>query len=233
MVRALQEGRTLRPPRWGLPDVAIALGGAFLISVAVVLVSLVVDLPLAWLLILGIGLPWIAMAGWPLLATHLRGNGPRIDLGLRLTWSDLGWGVLGGIAALVGSAVVGALVLLVDDGLSSAAGDAAEEIQAAGPPIALVVFAILGVIGAPIVEEIAFRGLAYNSLAKRGLHPAWVIALSALLFSVFHLEPIRIPILLVSGIVFAVLRWRTGALGAPIVAHVVVNSPLAAFPFLS
>ncbi|MEK9811282.1 MAG: CPBP family glutamic-type intramembrane protease, partial [Candidatus Nanopelagicales bacterium] len=71
--------------------------------------------------------------------------------------------------------------------------------------------------------------LGYNALAKRGL-PTWaVIGITTVAFSLFHLEPVRIPILLASGAILAVLRWQTRGVGAPIVAPMVNNVPGAAF----
>ena len=226
---ALAEGRTLRAPKWGIPDAIIPLLGFVLISVAVVVGGQLLGLPLTWLLLLGITLPWIALAGWPLLTTSFQGNGPRIDLGLRLTWSDLGWGVIGGIAALVAGGTVAVLLQAVFGEFTSAAGEVGQQLRDEGPLLAVVVFALCVAIGAPIAEEIAFRGMAYNALAKRGLSTAWVIAITTLAFSLFHLEPMRAPILLASGLVLGVLRWRTRSLGAPIVAHAVNNLPGAAF----
>ena len=226
---ALAEGRTLRAPKWGIPDAIIPLLGFVLISVAVVVGGQLLGLPLTWLLLLGIALPWIALAGWPLLTTSFQGNGPRIDLGLRLTWSDLGWGVIGGIAALVAGGTVAVLLQAVFGEFTSAAGEVGQQLRDEGPLLAVVVFALCVAIGAPIAEEIAFRGMAYNALAKRGLSTAWVIAITTLAFSLFHLEPMRAPILLASGLVLGVLRWRTRSLGAPIVAHAVNNLPGAAF----
>ena len=49
----------------------------------------------------------------PLLTTAFQGNGPRIDLGLRLTWSDVGWGVIGGVAALVAGGTIALLLQAV------------------------------------------------------------------------------------------------------------------------
>ncbi len=226
---ALAEGRTLRAPKWGIPDAIIPLLGFVLISVAVVVGGQFLGLPLTWLLLLGITLPWIALAGWPLLTTSFQGNGPRIDLGLRLTWSDLGWGVIGGVAALVAGGTVAVLIQAVFGEFTSAAGEVGQQLRDEGPLLAVVVFALCVAIGAPIAEEIAFRGMAYNALAKRGLSTAWVIAITTLAFSLFHLEPMRAPILLASGLVLGVLRWRTRSLGAPIVAHAVNNLPGAAF----
>ena len=48
--------------------------------------------------------------------------------------------------------------------------------------------------------------------------------LAALLFALIHLEPVRIPVLLTIGLVLAVLRARTGRVGASMVAHALNNS---------
>ena len=47
---------------------------------------------------------------------------------------------------------------------------------------------------APIVEELAFRGLAYGAVRKRGLGTGWAIVISAVLFSLMHVEPTRIVV---------------------------------------
>lgn len=229
---ALAEGRVLRAPRWGIPDAIIPLLGFVIISVVVAVAAESIGLPLPWLLLLGITLPWVALAGWPLLTTAFQGNGPRIDLGLRLTWSDVGWGIIGGVAALMAGGAIALALTAVFGDFTSAAADVGEELRDEGPYLAVVAFALCVAIGAPIAEEIAFRGMAYNALAKRGLNTAWVIALTTVAFSLFHLEPVRAPILLASGLVLGVLRWRTRSLGAPIVAHAVNNLPGAAFLLL-
>ncbi len=229
---AIADGRRLIPPRWGIPDAIIPLLGFVLISIAVAVVGGLLSLPLPWLLIAGITLPWLALAGWPLLTTAWQGNGPVVDLGLRLTWRDAGWGVIGGVAALVAGGAIALILQAVVGEFSSAAADVGEELRAEGPRFAVVIFALCVAIGAPIAEEIAFRGMAYNALAKRGLGTVWVIAITTVAFSLFHLEPVRAPILLASGLVLGILRWRTRSLGAPIVAHAVNNLPGAAFLLL-
>ena len=229
---ALARGAHLQAPRWGIPDAIIPLLGFVLISIAVAVAGSVLELPLPWLLIVGITAPWLALAGWPLLTTRIQGNGPVIDLGLRLTWRDVGWGIIGGIAALVAGGAIALLLQAVFGEFGSAAGEIGEQLRDEGPFAALVIFALCVAIGAPIAEEIAFRGMAYNALAKRGLNTAWVIAITTVAFSLFHLEPVRAPILLASGLVLGILRWRTRSLGAPIVAHAVNNLPGAAFLLL-
>lgn len=229
---ALAQGRSLIAPRWGIPDAIIPLLGFVLLSVAVALGGSLLSIPLPWLLLLGITVPWIALAGWPLLTTAFQGNGPRIDLGLRLTWSDLGWGVIGGIAALMAGGTIALVLQAIFGEFTSAAGDVGQQLRDEGPLLAVVLFALCVAIGAPLAEELAFRGMAYNALAKRGLSTAWVIAITTVAFSLFHLEPMRAPILLASGLVLGVLRWKTRSLGAPIVAHAVNNLPGAAFLLL-
>ena len=229
---ALAQGRQLRAPRWGIPDAIIPLLGFVLISVALAAGGSLLGIPLPWLLLLGISLPWIALAGWPLLTTSFQGNGPRIDLGLRLTWSDVGWGVIGGFAALMAGGAIALLLQAIFGEFTSAAGEVGNQLRDEGPMLAVIAFALCVAIGAPIAEEIAFRGMAYNALAKRGLSTVWVIAITTVAFSLFHLEPVRAPILLASGLVLGLLRWRTRSLGAPIVAHAVNNLPGAAFLLL-
>lgn len=229
---AIARGRTLRAPRWGIVDFLIALLGFVVLSVPIVLLTEAFDMSLGATVLLGTVVPWIALGGWPLLTTWFQGNGPRIDLGLRLTWRDLGWGVVGGLAALmVGGAIALGLQVLIPD-LNSAAAEVGEELQAGSSFVVVVLFALCVGIGAPIVEELAFRGIGYDALRKRGVPTVWVIVITTVAFSLFHLEPTRIPILLASGAILGVLRWKTRGLGAPIVAHAVNNLAGAAFLLL-
>ncbi|MDZ4249159.1 MAG: CPBP family intramembrane glutamic endopeptidase [Candidatus Nanopelagicales bacterium] len=214
------------PTSWGVRDAVIALVGAFLLALAGAIVALEMGvLGSGADLVLGTLVPWIVMAGWPLWIVHRRGNGPRIDLGLRLSWSDLGWGLLGGVAALVLGSLAAALTTLWVGDFDSAAGDVAREIAESGAAWLLVLFAVLVVVGAPFVEELVFRGLLWAGLRRRGWS-AWVTGVvTTLAFALFHLEIKRILVLAAVAAVLAVLRQRTAALGAPMVAHAVNNLP--------
>jgi len=219
-------GVPLVAPRWGIPDALITIALSVVLAVIAGVVALVWDLPLGIAVIAGIVAPWIGLLGWPLLCTRLRGNGPRIDLGLRLTWSDVGLGVGVGFLGLLFAGVIALLTQGVVGEFNSAAGEIALELQDEGT-LAMFAFAVAVMVGAPIVEEIAFRGMVFNSLRKRGLSAVWTIAVTALIFAAFHLEPVRFFILLPIGVLYGWLRWRTGALGAPIIAHMVNNGPAA------
>jgi membrane protease YdiL (CAAX protease family) len=71
-------------------------------------------------------------------------------------------------------------------------------------------------------EELAFRGGLQSALVGRR-SPARAVALSALVFAAFHLDPIRFPGVLLLGVAFGWLAWRTGSIWPSMVAHAVNN----------
>jgi hypothetical protein len=78
-------------------------------------------------------------------------------------------------------------------------------------------------IAAPLVEELLFRGLLQNALAKR--MPIWgAIILSSLIFAAVHLQPYAIPGLMSLSIAFGYLYHRTGSLRMNILLHMVNNT---------
>jgi membrane protease YdiL (CAAX protease family) len=225
VTEAVAEGRSLRPPRWGLWDVFWALIGAVVIGTAVGVLLLSLNAPLWTEVIIGTSAPWIAFAGWPLFVTHWRGNGPRIDLGLRLTWPDAGWGVLAGIASIICASAGAAITQLFAPDFTSAAGDAADELLNTGSRLTVTVFALMVMVGAPIVEELFFRGLLFAALRKRGVGTVLTIVITAVLFAGFHFEPVRLLVLLPTGLLLGVVRAKTGSTAASMVAHGIVNAP--------
>ena len=225
VTEAVAAGAELRAPRWGLWDVVVGAVGALVIGAVAGGALFLLEAPTILVVLVGTTLPWLALAGWPLIATSRRGNGPRIDLGLRLTWSDTGWGVMTGFAGLLLAGIAALLTRLVDPEVSSAAGDAAAELQESSGRLAIVIFALMVMVGAPIVEELFFRGLFVSALRKRGVGAVLTIIITGVVFAGFHFEPTRFLILLPTGLLLGWVRWRTGSTGAAMVAHGVVNAP--------
>ena len=225
VLEALNAGVTLRPPRWGIPDVVLGAVGYLVIAVLVTSVLYAVHAPDDLLIILGTTVPWLALGGWPILAAIRRGNGPRIDFGFRLTWGDTGWAVMGAGVGLFAAGIAALATTLFVDDLSSSAGEAAQELVDSSSRPALVVFAVLIMVGGPIVEEIFFRGLLFGALRKRGVNAVWTIVVTAVIFAGFHLEPTRLLILLPTGLVLGWVRWKTGSTGASMLAHGLINAP--------
>ena len=85
--------------------------------------------------------------------------------------------------------------------------------------LVLVTTAVL----APLVEETVFRGVCAGTLLAKGLAPAvWV---SAVAFSLWHVNPVALRYYVVMGLVFAAL-WRTSGLVASMSAHAAFNGVL-------
>jgi hypothetical protein len=178
-----------------------------------------------WGLIIAFSTPWLAMAGWPIIATTLKGNGPKIDLGLIAPRTHLRLGFVAGLASLAVASIVAWIVTQFTGPLSSTAGDVG--LNQTG--IVLILFVLMAMFGAPIVEEIAFRGLLYGSLTKAHVNERLVVVITALVFALFHFEPKRFVILFVIGLILGEVRRRTGSTSAAIVAHIVNNTPAALF----
>jgi CAAX protease family protein len=214
--------------QWGLGDLWITLAlYVFFAFVGATIVLAVPDEPdaRAWALVASVALPWVGLAGWPLLATARKGEGPVLDLRLRASIRDVAFGAVAGFVGLLAAGVV-ALILerLTGDPLESAVGQLADDLSAASPwPV--LALAVLAGIGAPIAEEIAFRGLMFGALEKRGWNPAGCIVGTGVLFAVFHLEPTRLPVLIVIGLILGWVRSRRASTGASMAAHMANNFP--------
>ena len=82
-----------------------------------------------------------------------------------------------------------------------------------------------GVIAAPLYEELAFRGLLMGCLLARGWRPRWAILYTAALFAITHVQyyPSGMLMVFVSGVFFGYLRYVSGGLYAPMLAHALLN----------
>lgn len=79
-------------------------------------------------------------------------------------------------------------------------------------------------IGAPLVEELLFRGAVMNCLHRAGYGVGSMIVWSALIFGVFHLNPAQIPFAFLLGLLLGWLYYRTGSLLPGILCHFINNS---------
>lgn len=86
-----------------------------------------------------------------------------------------------------------------------------------------VLLVLLVVVGAPLVEELFYRGLLQRSLAAR-FNDVVVLVVVAAVFAAIHFRPVEFPGLFVFGLVLGgCLQW-SGRLGTPIMAHVGFNA---------
>jgi membrane protease YdiL (CAAX protease family) len=167
---------------------------------------------------------WIPLLGGTLLVTTRLGSGDlRRDLGLRFrTWDLVGLPL--GVATQL--ALVPALYALLDlIGLdTSSLDEPARHLtrQADGVGWALLLFVMVG-LGAPIIEELFFRGLLMRSLQARW-NDTLALVVSSVFFGVVHLQPLQMPGLILFGLVAGFCAQRTGRLGMSILAHISFNT---------
>jgi membrane protease YdiL (CAAX protease family) len=217
---------------WGLGDAAVGfllalVGGQLAGSVVLLLSGHEPDefdqLSLGWALLAQVGL-WVGLLGVPWVVSRLKGRGLVADFGLRAQPRDALVGGLSG--ALTQLLLIPLLYLplfwltdLDPEDLSERAEDLTE--RASGPFGVVMLILIVGV-GAPIFEEIFWRGLVLRSLERRlGTWPA--VGIGGLAFGLAHFQWLEIPALSVFGVVAGFLTVRTGRLGPAIAAHVVFN----------
>ena len=161
---------------------------------------------------------WAAFLGVPLWATSRRGDGPVVDLGLRVRWVDLAGFPLG----VAMQFVVGWLYLpFVDQhDVDKPAQALVDSAHGAGGKVLLV---LMTVVLAPIAEEVFYRGLILRSLSRA--LPVWAaVVVTAVVFGVMHFEWVQLVGLSLFGMLAGALAARTGRLGPAILAHMGFNA---------
>ncbi len=147
------------------------------------------------------------------------------DFGLRVRGRD----VLGaGIGVLCQIVLVPAVYLPLqaiwpdtfnDDQLRENAAGLAD--RASGVSTMLLVLVVA--VGAPIVEELVYRGLIQGSLTSR-LNDAVAVTATASLFTLIHFRPVEYPGLFVFAIVLGICAAVTRRLGCSIFVHIGFNA---------
>lgn len=76
----------------------------------------------------------------------------------------------------------------------------------------------------PFVEELLFRGFIWKIFKDKNINNFIILLLTSLLFSLYHFEIVRIPMLFVSGIILGFSRYKSGRMGIAIIGHIVNNT---------
>lgn len=87
----------------------------------------------------------------------------------------------------------------------------------------LLALAIVG----PITEELLFREAIEGEMLRRKAHPWTAITISALAFSIVHLNLAQALYALPLGIMFGIIRYKTGNIILPSLLHILNNSIVA------
>jgi membrane protease YdiL (CAAX protease family) len=86
-----------------------------------------------------------------------------------------------------------------------------------------IVLFVVVVVGAPLVEELVYRGFIQGGLQSR-IGSTWALIMTAAWFTAVHLEPIEFPGLFVFALVLGFCYRRTQRVGLSMVTHLAFNA---------
>lgn len=223
------------PVEPGLPGIATAVAGyvagvVFSIAVAFALARLDRPVSRATEIALSSLALWVGLLGAVALVSRRRGTGSLVrDFGLRIRWSDLGFGLAGAIVGRIVAGIAIAPLPLLDPDF----GDGSDRSVFEGATVdarSWLVLVLVVCVGAPLVEELFFRGLLQSRLVGRmGLVVGIVVA--SALFGAAHLIAWDGPLTVVyawavacGGLVLGATYHYSRRLGAAVVAHALFNA---------
>jgi len=125
-------------------------------------------------------------------------------------------GLAGGLALIAAGAAYEA-------GARALGADLPDVAQALKESLPAPLLVLISCVLAPAGEEMYFRGRLFDAVEER-CGPLAAAMITALLFGLFHGVPVLLPGLVGLGLILAVLRWYSGGLVAPILAHLVNNA---------
>lgn len=170
---------------------------------------------------------WAPLLAGTVFASH--GFGTRSlkrDVGLAVERRDIGLGILVGIVGLIAAVVVQSAMSMISGDFVGDNTSFIDDQTTTAVGTAVVVVSTL--IGAPIVEEIFFRGLLMHAMARLGIG---AVIVQAMIFGMIHLTPEEgmgnvgiIAGLATFAVVLGLAVQRSGRLGPAIVAHLVFNA---------
>lgn len=176
-----------------------------------------------------------SQALWPWLVSKLRGLGFRTDWRVYFKLEDIWLGLVTAVIGLAAAFAVGSAVSwLVGLGDEAEADNTQFLRDAEGTPwLYVMLFAV--VVGAPVSEELFFRGLAMRAFERVSGNKVFAVIASAFVFALPHFigsgwqgTAVLLSSIFMVGVVLAVAVYQTGRLGTAIVAHMMFNAVGAA-----
>lgn len=124
----------------------------------------------------------------------------------------------------IGLFIAGGIGYAVSQALGFTQPEAATALAESEDLFSLAVYAVTTILAAPLLEEIAFRGIILQKL-NTDFGKAGACCISALLFSVYHLSAFQLlsTFLMGIGLAWLVLRKKENNLWVPVIAHGVYN----------
>ncbi|MEO6988233.1 MAG: type II CAAX endopeptidase family protein [Aquihabitans sp.] len=220
--------------RWGLPD---ALVGWIVANISAGLLGVLLvsafgystdseslkNLPIT---MVALQFPplWIGFIGVPVLVAAVKGTGWIRDFRVRFRLRDVPVGLASGVAAqLILVPLLSLPILwLTNTDMDKLSEPARQLGDKADSPLGVFLLFAAVAVGAPIAEEIFFRGLLLRSFEKR-FGTAVAVVASSVVFGATHFQALQFAALTGAGLVFALLTVRYDRLGPAIFAHMAFN----------
>ena len=163
---------------------------------------------------------WASLLAATVIISRVWGTGRlRDDYGLRFRTFDV-LGVPIGIAAQ--AVLVPAIYWVLQVSSEDVSSQARTLTDRAGSDAEVILLVLMVVVGAPIIEELFFRGLLMRSIQARW-NDGLALVVSSLFFALVHFQPLQIPGLFMFGLIAGTCAQRTGRLGMSIFAHAAFN----------
>lgn len=101
--------------------------------------------------------------------------------------------------------------------------DSARTLYDSAHGVWLVVLVLIVVVGAPLVEELLYRGLLQGAFVRR-VDETLAVGLVAAWFAFIHFQPVEYPGLFTIGLVLGICALVTRRLGMSVLAHCAFNA---------
>ena len=163
---------------------------------------------------------WVGTLGIPVWLHFIKG----------ISWKDFGWefqknDIFSGLLIGFGTQIAGGLLylplILIFDDID--VSEPARELVDKATGFGVFLLFLVVVVGAPLVEELFFRGLTLKAFEKK-MSSRLAVLLSSLFFAIAHLQLIQFPALFLFGLVAGYLVKKYDRLGRAVWAHVGFNA---------
>ena len=163
---------------------------------------------------------WVGTLGIPLWLYYSKGVSWR-QFGWRFKRSDIFKGLLIGLGTQIAAGLLYLPLYVIFDDID--VSEPAKELVDKATGLGVFLLFLVVVVGAPVVEEIFYRGLTLKAFEKK-MGGRLALVASSLLFAVAHLQFVQFPALFLFGFVAAYLARKYDRLGRAVWAHVGFNA---------
>ena len=163
---------------------------------------------------------WVGTLGIPVWLYLING----------VSWKEFGWefqrndilpGLLIGLGTQFAAGLLYLPLILIFDDFD--VSEPARELVDKATGFGVFLLFLVVVIGAPLVEELFYRGLTLKAFEKK-MSNHLALVLSSLVFAIAHLQLIQFPALFLFGLVASYMARKYDRLGRAVWAHVGFNA---------